>query len=112
MTAGKRPLTPQKSTLLQMIHSFSRITLAQFLPDEPGHHAAHPLFPDNRVAGIMHGNVVFEFDAVVRRGHRGFFGLEGGGFGSRHFGGCWSFAREEEKGGFGLKVKLWLWWWI
>lgn len=94
---GKRPLTPQKSTLLKMIHSFFRIALAQFLPNKPRHHAAHPLFPDNRVAGIMHSNVVFEVDAVVRRGHRGLFGLEGSGFRSRHFGGCRSFAREEEK---------------
>ena len=36
-----RELTPQKSTLLKMVHSFFLVTFAQFLSDKPRHHAAH-----------------------------------------------------------------------
>lgn len=77
-------LTPQDTTLLQVIHAFSRITLSQFLPDKPRHHTAHPLFPDNRVPGVVHRNVVLIVDAVVRRRDGGLSGLEGGGFGGGH----------------------------
>lgn len=68
-----------------MIHPLARIALAQFLADKTGHHAAYPLLADDRVAGVVDGDVVFEVDALVGWGHGGLFGQEGGGLGSWHF---------------------------
>lgn len=79
-------LTPQSTTLLKMIHPLPLVALAQFLPNKTGHHTAHPLLADDGVAGVVDGDVVFEVDALVGRGHGGFFGLEGGGLGGWHCG--------------------------
>lgn len=84
MGVGK--LTPQSTTLLQMIHPFSAITLPQFLPDKARHHAAHPLLADDGVAGVVEGDVVFEVDAVVGGCDGGLFGEEGCGLGGWHCG--------------------------
>lgn len=68
-----------------MIHPLPMIALAQLLAHQPRHHAAHPLLTDDGVAGVVHGDVVLEVDAVVRRCHGGLLREEGGGFGGGHF---------------------------
>lgn len=80
------------ATLLEMIDALALVALAQLLADKPGHHAADPLFADDGVAGVVQGDVVFEVDAVVGRGHGGLFGEEGFGFRGGHFGGRVRFA--------------------
>lgn len=76
--------TSQDSTLLQVVHTLARIALAQFLANQTGHHAAHPLLADDSITGIVDGDVVLEVDALVGRGDSGLFGEEGGGLGGRH----------------------------
>jgi hypothetical protein len=68
-----------------MVNTLTSITLPQFLADKTRHHTADPLFPDNSVTGVVHGDIVLEVDAIVGRGHGGLLGEEGGGFWGRHF---------------------------
>lgn len=77
-------LTPQLPTLLEMVDPLAGVALAQFLAHQPGHHAAHPLLADDRVTGIVDGDVVLEVDAVVGRRNGGLLGQEGGGLGGGH----------------------------
>ena len=67
-----------------MIHALAPIALAQLLPDEPPHHAAHPLLADDGIARVVQRLGVFEVDAVVGWGDGGLLGLEGLGFGGGH----------------------------
>lgn len=67
-----------------MVHALARIALAQLLTDKSGHHTAHPLLADDCVAGVVDGDVVFEVDALVGRGHGGLLGQEGCGLRGRH----------------------------
>lgn len=83
-----------------MIHPLASIALPQFLPHKTRHHAAHPLLPDDRVAGVVDGNVIVVVDAVVRRRNGGLLGLEGFGLKGWHFGAF--FFGSESKLGFGF----------
>lgn len=67
-----------------MVHAFARIALAQFLADETGHHAAHPLLADDSITRVVDGDVVLEVDALVGWGDGGLLGEEGGGLGGGH----------------------------
>lgn len=96
-------LTSQSTTLLQVVNALARIALAQLLADQAGHHAAHPLLADNCIAGVVHGNVVFEVDTLVGRGHGGLLGEEGGGLGSWH---CGSFLVDRRGRGGRIGVQL------
>ena len=91
-----------------MVGALARIALAQFLADEPGHHAAHPLLADDGVAGVVDGDVVLEVDALVGRGHGGLLGEEGGGLGGRHFGweDSWEGQLTGSEGGGGPMFEL------
>ena len=79
-------LTSQNTTLLEVVHTLSRIALAQFLPDQTCHHATHPLFTDNGVTGIVNSDVVLEVDSLIGWRNDGFFSKESGGLGGRHCG--------------------------
>ena len=50
--------------LLQMVDALFVVALAHLLPDQPRHHALHPLFPDDRVLCSLEGLVVIVVHSV------------------------------------------------
>lgn len=86
----KEDLTSQDTTLLQVVHTLTRIALAQLLTNQSRHHRAHPLLTDNSITGIVHSDVVLKIDTLVGRGDAGLFREESCGLGGGHCGriGC------------------------
>lgn len=77
-------LTSQMSALLQMVHALAVIAFTHLLPDQPRHHALHPLLSDDRVLRRFQGLVVIVVDAVEGGWDGGFGGFERSGLGGRH----------------------------
>ena len=67
-----------------MIDPLLEITLAQLLPYQPGHHALHPLFPDDRILGSLQPWRIVVVDSFEAGRDFGLFGEEHGGFWGRH----------------------------
>lgn len=80
-------LTSQMPTLLQMVYALLVVAFAHFLPDQPRHHALHPLLPDDGILCSFQRLVVVVVHAVKCWRDLGLGCFERFGFWGGHCGG-------------------------
>lgn len=75
-------LTSQSSALLQMVNSLAVITLPHLFPNQSRHHTPDPLFPNNRILGLLQSSRIIVIDTVKGWRDRGFLGQKRSRLGS------------------------------